>query len=237
MPIRTIPLSWTLSLAAHTLAVLGLARGGAPAIRPPVTIEIVQRPRPQVAAAAPAPSAPAAAAPAAPPPTSPRPRAVARAQRRPAATTPTPPAPAPPAPATPGPAPATLSAAPPTAGVASTAGAPAASARAAAGAPRGGGGGDLRGYLGVVHRAVAARRRYPALALQLSLEGTVEIRVCVRPDGSLACRPAVVRSSGHEDLDQEALRTVARAAPLPPLPPGFDGASAELRIPIDFSLD
>jgi hypothetical protein len=30
---------------------------------------------------------------------------------------------------------------------------------------------------------------------------------------------------------------VARAAPLPPLPPGYTGASADFRIPIDFSLD
>ncbi|MCS6914347.1 MAG: TonB family protein [Myxococcales bacterium] len=98
-------------------------------------------------------------------------------------------------------------------------------------------GSDLGGYLGLVNQAVASRRHYPPLAVQLALEGTVELQVAVNRDGSLAGRPVVLRSSGHDLLDEEAVRMAMRAAPFPPLPAGYPDAVAVLRIPVRFHLD
>lgn len=104
-------------------------------------------------------------------------------------------------------------------------------------AVRPGGGTDLGGYLGLVNQAVASRRHYPPLAVQLAMEGTVELQVAVNRDGSLAGRPVVLRSSGHDLLDEEALRMAMRAAPFPPLPAGYPDAIAVLRVPVRFHLD
>jgi protein TonB len=68
------------------------------------------------------------------------------------------------------------------------------------------------------------------------MEGTARIQVSVNRDGALAGAPRLVRSSGHEVLDAEALRMVEAAAPFAPLPEGHARASAEFVIPVDFSL-
>jgi periplasmic protein TonB len=229
MPLlRAASIPWALSLTVHAVAVIGLAWGRVHSAPPtPVTVEIIQRRAPTMAAA------PGEPAPPQPPP-APRPQPLARRRATPA------PAPALPAP-TPSPAPdaPALPVAPAvaTGPVSMAPVAPAARSGLPPTARPGGGGTDLRGYLGAINRLVTSHKRYPAMALQLSLEGTVEVRVCVNRDGTLACRPAVARSSGHEDLDEEALQMVARAAPLPPLPTGYSGTSADFRIPINFSLD
>lgn len=105
-------------------------------------------------------------------------------------------------------------------------------------APSGGGGTvDLSGYLGYLNGSLAAHRNYPPMAVQLGLEGTVEVLVKVRKDGTLAARPSVVGSSGHTILDEEALRMVARAAPFRALPTGWGPAVAELKVPVRFYLE
>jgi cytochrome c oxidase cbb3-type subunit 1 len=57
----------------------------------------------------------------------------------------------------------------------------------------------------------------------------------VNPDGTLASPPTVEESSGHELLDQEAVRIVARAAPFPPLT-GHQ-SPVPLRVPVQFHID
>lgn len=99
-----------------------------------------------------------------------------------------------------------------------------------------GSGTDLTGYLGRVNRSVASQRRYPPMALELQLEGDVLVSARVHRSGALAGQPSIARSSGHELLDEEALRMVTRAAPLPALPPDYPEATAELRIPVRFRL-
>ena len=46
---------------------------------------------------------------------------------------------------------------------------------------------------------------YPAESRRSRTEGAVDVRACVDPDGRLAERPTVERSSGSEQLDQAAL--------------------------------
>jgi protein TonB len=96
--------------------------------------------------------------------------------------------------------------------------------------------GDLNSYLGFVQDRIGRGRRYPELAIRLGLEGVVEVRVRVNPDGSLAGPPVISSSSGHDILDQEALRMVARAAPFPALPGGVVRAT-DLTVPVRFHLE
>ncbi len=65
-----------------------------------------------------------------------------------------------------------------------------------------------------VERAV----RFPrARALALD-QGTTLLKLWVRRDGSLSSPPRLLRSSGFEDLDAEALAAVQRVLPFAPLP-------------------
>ena len=245
---RKNALAWGLSGVLHVAVAAGIwaqrpARVRTPPV--PITVEIRHRPAPRpepLAMAAPAEVArpQPVRAPERPPPPSPPRRSVAH----PASESP-PPAAAPPlpaaAPAEGVPVAAPVAAATPAPGP-STAG-PAAPAPAPTPAPagrsggRGGHGVDLAGYLGRVNHAVAARRRYPAMAVQMQLEGDAVVAVRVHRDGSLASRPTLHQSCGHELLDSEALRMVADAAPLPSLPADYAELTAELRIPVRFRLE
>jgi protein TonB len=61
---------------------------------------------------------------------------------------------------------------------------------------------------------------YPSEARELGLFGNLILHVAVRSDGSLE-GIRVVRSSGHEVLDQAAIRIVQLAAPFAPFPPNI----------------
>ena len=56
-------------------------------------------------------------------------------------------------------------------------------------------------------------KRYPSLARRKNWEGTVALRVSIREDGEIE-DVRIVESSGHETMDQEALKTVKMASPL-----------------------
>lgn len=94
---------------------------------------------------------------------------------------------------------------------------------------------DAGAYLAGVTERVRRHRSYPALAQEMGLEGTVEVRVELHPDGSLAAPPSVAVSCGHEVLDDEALRIVRRAAPFPAME-GRD-QRVTLRVPVHFHLE
>lgn len=94
---------------------------------------------------------------------------------------------------------------------------------------------DVGAYLSVVRDRVSRHRRYPAMAIELGLEGVVQVGVRINPDGSLASPPTLDESCGHELLDEEALRIVALAAPFPPLT--GHRQPVRLRVPVHFRLD
>ncbi len=96
---------------------------------------------------------------------------------------------------------------------------------------------DWGGYNARLRAKIVQRRRYPAEAQEAGWQGTVTVRAHVARDGSLAQEPEVVRSSGFGALDREALRMVRAAAPFAPLPTGFEGATREVLLPIEFVLE
>jgi len=244
-PSRPLP-GWSvpaaLSAVAHGIILLGLA-ARAPlhaSTRGPITVEIV-RPAPKPVVAEPVVKPPT------PPPPAPEPPKRVKAPRPVAAPMPPPPSPTPPSPTPPPAAPIAA----PTAAPGATGGDNAVALPVGSGAITGTQPGgsttakpqpgpphrtwDYGPYLGRVTQRVAGQQHYPQMAVEMGQEGTVEVLVKVRRDGSLVERPRVCRSSGHELLDAEAVRMVAAAAPFAALP--SDEAMTELRVPVRFHLE
>ncbi len=67
-------------------------------------------------------------------------------------------------------------------------------------------------------RHIGRYQRYPSDARRNHLEGTVETLFSMTRDGTLL-NVWIKRSSGQPVLDREAIETVRRAQPLPPIPP------------------
>ena len=123
--------------------------------------------------------------------------------------------------------------------VGGAAGASGAAGSAAGGGGTGAGGGDGSGGDGTGGARVAYGQNplppYPLVARRLGLEGVVVLEVLVAPDGS-AADVRLSRSSGHQQLDDSAVRTVRERWRF--VPARRDGAAVESRVtvPIRFRL-
>ena len=95
---------------------------------------------------------------------------------------------------------------------------------------------ELKAYARLLSEAVARQRHYPPSAARLGMEGTARVQLNVLSDGSLLEPPRLVRSSGQEVLDTEALRMVQAAAPFQPMPQAASRSSTGFVIPVVFSL-
>lgn len=86
--------------------------------------------------------------------------------------------------------------------------------------------------------AVQARRfrRYPALARERGQEGTAEITISVTA-ALAAPQVGLATSSGHVELDTQALEMMRQAALAAPLPGGLRGRDFRVVLPVLFSLD
>jgi len=234
------PGSLAVSVLLHGAALVVLAQLSAPALPPLATIipvslvslpgggggqkgeDVGPPPGPIVAAA---PVAPAPVAPASPP------ARVAKAAPKPVARVPKPAPVSAPA-VEPAPAVADASTG------AGSAGAGGASGGGGGGAG-GGGGGDGSGGDGAGGARVAYGQNplppYPLVARRLGMEGIVLLDVLVAPDGS-AADVRLARSSGHQQLDDSAVRTVRERWRF--IPARRNGAAVESRVtvPIRFRL-
>lgn len=77
-------------------------------------------------------------------------------------------------------------------------------------------------------------RRYPEAARGQMLNGTVQLVFVLKRDGTLL-DVRVLHSSGSPILDREAIDTIWRARPFPPVPPGLPDRLNVL-IPVDFTI-
>ncbi|HRE17680.1 MAG TPA: TonB family protein [Rhodocyclaceae bacterium] len=78
------------------------------------------------------------------------------------------------------------------------------------------------------------KQSVPALARERGWEGRVEVRIGVVPGQ----RPVVglLRSSGHDMLDEQALAMVGKALPAVALPDTLRGHSFSVPVPVEFFL-
>ena len=91
----------------------------------------------------------------------------------------------------------------------------------------------LDGYLSRPQGILQRNRRYPAAAVADRLQGVVLLGFSLDRGGRVL-GGRVLRSSGHEVLDREALDLLYRVAPLPPFPPGIAAERLDLEVPIRF---
>jgi periplasmic protein TonB len=91
-------------------------------------------------------------------------------------------------------------------------------------------------YRNILAAHLRPYRRYPALARSRREEGMVVVHVTVQRDGRIVAM-SIEHGSGFDQLDREALATLKRADPLPPIPPGVPGTTMELAFPISFQME
>jgi TonB family protein len=73
-------------------------------------------------------------------------------------------------------------------------------------------------YFNKLKQLIESQWEYPELALRYGLQGTLALEFMIGSSGQLE-RLRLIRSSGSEVLDEEALRAIKAAAPFPPIPP------------------
>jgi periplasmic protein TonB len=93
----------------------------------------------------------------------------------------------------------------------------------------------LRDYSAVVSSVVAKKKVYPRMALMRHWQGTAELKLQIAPDGNLKTL-SVAHSSGFEILDEQAMKMVKDAMPLPVLPEALRGHEFAIDIPVAFKL-
>lgn len=80
-----------------------------------------------------------------------------------------------------------------------------------------------------------AHKTYPRRARMRREEGVVHLQFAVDRQGRLL-RGDVVRSSGHDSLDAEAMAMLDRSNPFPGAPHGVRGERIEVSTPVEFYL-
>ena len=82
----------------------------------------------------------------------------------------------------------------------------------------------------------ARYKEYPRIAALRGWEGSVTMRLRVAPSGHLV-GAEVLKSSGYDALDQQAIAMVSKPGVLPVPPAGLDSADFAVLVPIDFRLE
>jgi periplasmic protein TonB len=93
----------------------------------------------------------------------------------------------------------------------------------------------LREYGAVVSNVVAKKKVYPRMALMRRWQGTTELKVQIAADGNVKAL-SVAHSSGFDILDEQAVKMVKDAMPLPGLPDALRGREFAIDIPVAFRL-
>lgn len=96
---------------------------------------------------------------------------------------------------------------------------------------------DPRAYRNTAFGLVDQHKRYPRKARVLGQQGRVILMLYLDRDGSLLREPDVRRSSGFEELDEEAVRMVKAAAPFPRPQGRITRVPILVPLTIDFRLE
>ena len=78
-------------------------------------------------------------------------------------------------------------------------------------------------------------KEYPRRAQLRRMEGVAHLRFTIDETGRVIAH-RIERSSGHETLDDAVERMIAKASPLPPIPPSLGKCSLDIVVPVQFFL-
>ena len=94
---------------------------------------------------------------------------------------------------------------------------------------------EVSSWYGKIVTQIARHKSYPQAAQSRGETGTAQVAFAISREGRVISS-AIVRSSGHAALDQEAIATVRRAQPFPPAPAELNGNKFDFTVPVGFSL-
>lgn len=95
---------------------------------------------------------------------------------------------------------------------------------------------QLERYGRSLSSALARQQNYPRLAALRGWEGEVQLRVTIARKGNVIATQ-VVRSSGFEILDQNAVQLIAAAGPLPRPPESLQNREIQVIVPVHYKLE
>jgi protein TonB len=95
--------------------------------------------------------------------------------------------------------------------------------------------GSLAQYRLALIGAAKRLKHYPAQAIDRGIEGRVDVRLVIGPDGAPVA-VLVKRSSGHEVLDRQAVDTMRKATAATPIPPALRNREIVVEIPVLYEL-
>lgn len=78
-------------------------------------------------------------------------------------------------------------------------------------------------------------KEYPRRAQLRRMEGVAHLRFTIDESGRVM-QHRIERSSGHETLDDAVERMIAKASPMPPIPPNLGKSSLDIVVPVQFFL-
>lgn len=90
-------------------------------------------------------------------------------------------------------------------------------------------------YFDQVRRKIELAKRYPLLAKLSQAEGIAEVEFFVSKAGEVI-KLKLVKSTKNRILDDEAILTVKRAAPFPPIPKSFNKSKLKIVVPIVYQF-
>jgi protein TonB len=99
----------------------------------------------------------------------------------------------------------------------------------------GGKAGDSKHYFSQLSVWLGQHKTYPPELKKRKAQGLVTVKFGIRRNGEIFAT-SVKSSSGHKALDDAALKMLADASPLPPLPASIKKEQIHLVIPIEYSL-
>ena len=89
-------------------------------------------------------------------------------------------------------------------------------------------------YFNRIKQAIEQNWEYPELALRYGLQGRLSLEFSIGANGQLE-QLRIIRSSGSQLLDDEALRAIRTAAPFPPIPSWIKGAPVTVSASMEYN--
>ena len=91
-------------------------------------------------------------------------------------------------------------------------------------------------YQDMVKQRIEEVRRYPSWARRQGIEGDVYLSFIVLSNG-LSKNTKIIFSSGVRVLDEEAVATIKRAEPFPPIPEEISATQIQMQLAIVFKIN
>ena len=91
-------------------------------------------------------------------------------------------------------------------------------------------------YAGSIVKKIQEYKYYPLSAKKNKLTGSTKLKFTILNNGEIKNDTQIIRSSGHQILDDTAINIIKNSAPFPAFPESIKEKELSLNVNIDFSL-